>query len=373
MVGVGVTAALVLSMAQGATAQPQPTEPAKPKTGNRQQGHPGEGQGPRRPRRQATCSAAERSGGRPAVAGGPHCCSSRRPRHVPTSPRRGRCRSGGPRTPSAQRPTLAVENKSTSDRLGLAGLVFSVSGDAADLASQSVRVTVDYSAFGAGYGGDWASRLRLVPAACVRAGDPGEAGVPGRHPPCLGQRHGRRGTVGDGEACLAGEGADRPVIGGLRDDGQLGDDGPRRHRRCLGHGRQASRRRPSPRRARGPQVGRPGAFNWSMPVTLPPPPAGASPQIALSYSSAGVDGRKAATNNQPSWIGEGFELRHRLRRAAATKACADDHGWHRQQHRGRRVTTARARDNATMLDLGGKVDRASCKTTPPGPGTLKAE
>ncbi|UQU65996.1 hypothetical protein COUCH_06750 [Couchioplanes caeruleus] len=34
---------------------------------------------------------------------------------------------------------------------------------------------------------------------------------------------------------------------------------------------------------------------------------GESPEITLSYSSSSVDGRSSATNNQPSWIGEGFE------------------------------------------------------------------
>ncbi|MFE6307611.1 RHS repeat-associated core domain-containing protein [Nocardiopsis sp. NPDC057823] len=49
-----------------------------------------------------------------------------------------------------------------------------------------------------------------------------------------------------------------------------------------------------------------GAFTWNYGLELPPVPGGLSPKIALGYSSQTVDGRTSATNNQGSWIGEGF-------------------------------------------------------------------
>jgi hypothetical protein len=42
-------------------------------------------------------------------------------------------------------------------------------------------------------------------------------------------------------------------------------------------------------------------------MRVPPAIGGAVPPLALSYSSASVDGRSEATNNQSSRIGEGFE------------------------------------------------------------------
>ncbi len=51
-----------------------------------------------------------------------------------------------------------------------------------------------------------------------------------------------------------------------------------------------------------------GTFAWSYPLLVPPSPAGPAPDLALSYSSAAVDGRVASTNNQTSWIGEGWDL-----------------------------------------------------------------
>lgn len=53
-------------------------------------------------------------------------------------------------------------------------------------------------------------------------------------------------------------------------------------------------------------AGSSGALSWSYPMDVPPVPGSFSPQIALSYNSQAVDGRTAATNNQGSWIGEGF-------------------------------------------------------------------
>jgi YD repeat-containing protein len=49
-----------------------------------------------------------------------------------------------------------------------------------------------------------------------------------------------------------------------------------------------------------------GGFSWSYPVRTPPTPGQLVPAIGLAYSSQATDGRTAATNNQGSWIGEGF-------------------------------------------------------------------
>jgi hypothetical protein len=50
-----------------------------------------------------------------------------------------------------------------------------------------------------------------------------------------------------------------------------------------------------------------GDFTWSYPIKVPDVPGG-EPQLSIEYSSSSVDGRAASSNNQPSWVGEGFEL-----------------------------------------------------------------
>ncbi|MFD1659320.1 ricin-type beta-trefoil lectin domain protein [Streptomyces caeni] len=50
-----------------------------------------------------------------------------------------------------------------------------------------------------------------------------------------------------------------------------------------------------------------GAFTYSYDVQVPETAGGLMPKVALSYSSQSVDGRTSATNNQASWIGDGWD------------------------------------------------------------------
>jgi RHS repeat-associated protein len=54
--------------------------------------------------------------------------------------------------------------------------------------------------------------------------------------------------------------------------------------------------------------GQTGDFTWSYPLRVPPVPGGLVPELALSYQSSAVDGRTSATNNQASWVGDGWDL-----------------------------------------------------------------
>ncbi|WP_052684781.1 RHS repeat-associated core domain-containing protein [Lentzea aerocolonigenes] len=51
-----------------------------------------------------------------------------------------------------------------------------------------------------------------------------------------------------------------------------------------------------------------GDFSWSYPLRVPPSPGGFTPSLGLTYRSSAVDGLTSATNNQPSWIGDGWDL-----------------------------------------------------------------
>jgi RHS repeat-associated protein len=51
-----------------------------------------------------------------------------------------------------------------------------------------------------------------------------------------------------------------------------------------------------------------GAFTYSYPFAMPPAVAGAVPSLALQYNSQGVDGRTTSSNNQASQVGEGWSL-----------------------------------------------------------------
>ncbi|MFI7274685.1 ricin-type beta-trefoil lectin domain protein [Streptomyces sp. NPDC049879] len=50
-----------------------------------------------------------------------------------------------------------------------------------------------------------------------------------------------------------------------------------------------------------------GGFSYSYPLASPNVPNGPSPSVTLAYNSQVVDGRTSATNNQASWVGDGWE------------------------------------------------------------------
>ncbi|WP_369372024.1 polymorphic toxin type 50 domain-containing protein [Promicromonospora sp. Populi] len=51
-----------------------------------------------------------------------------------------------------------------------------------------------------------------------------------------------------------------------------------------------------------------GSLGWSYPIQVPAPGAGPSPELAVGYSSAALDGRVSSTNNQSSWVGDGWDM-----------------------------------------------------------------
>ena len=51
-----------------------------------------------------------------------------------------------------------------------------------------------------------------------------------------------------------------------------------------------------------------GDFSWSYPLRVPPSAGQLDPKLSLNYASSSVDGRTSATNNQASWVGDGWDL-----------------------------------------------------------------
>ena len=50
-----------------------------------------------------------------------------------------------------------------------------------------------------------------------------------------------------------------------------------------------------------------GALSYSYPVQVPPVPGGFEPGVKLDYSSQLTDGLTSSTNNQASWVGDGWD------------------------------------------------------------------
>lgn len=166
----------------------------------------------------------------------------------------------------------------------------------------AVQVAVDYRGFAAAHGADWSSRLRLAVLPACALTTPALAAcrgtvVPTRNDTAAGTVTGtvRGGTV---VALAAGP------------SGGAGDF-------------SATTLSPSGTWTAGDSS---GTFTWNYPMRTPPPLNGPAPNLAVAYSSANVDGKMAASNNQPSWLGEGFDLNPGGYIERRYQSCADDMG-----------------------------------------------
>ncbi|WP_329109367.1 polymorphic toxin-type HINT domain-containing protein [Micromonospora sp. NBC_01699] len=151
-----------------------------------------------------------------------------------------------------------------------------------------VSVQVDYRSFGYAFGGDWAARLRLVVLPECALTTPGHPDCSGRPLPTSNNT-----TTATLTADVDVTSAAPTVLAVMAaEDGASGSYSatPLAGAATWSHG------------------GSSGDFNWSYPLRVPPAVNGPTPQISLSYSSGSVDGRTVSTNNQPSWLGEGFEF-----------------------------------------------------------------
>ncbi len=184
--------------------------------------------------------------------------------------------------------SVKAHGRRASERLGVSGVVLEVrpvSNRAARLAGD-LAVEVDYSTL-APAGGDWSHRARLVslPACAVttperaecrtqtelsQSNDPLRSKIIGVAPPS-------QSTVMALTAGPSGSSGSFAATS-LSATGSWSAGGPS------------------------------GDFAWSHPFRVPSVAGDLMPELAASYSSQAVDGRTSSANNQPSWIGEGWDL-----------------------------------------------------------------
>ncbi|MBB4959612.1 RHS repeat-associated core domain-containing protein [Micromonospora polyrhachis] len=195
---------------------------------------------------------------------------------------------------------VEVFGQDQSRRLGITGLLIGLSrsGESTPTVDKPSRVPleVDYSAFRAAVGGEFAARLRLIrlPGCVLQTILDTPAGP--LTPNCTGETSEVE-TRNHFTTSRLSAGVEVPNTGSVlyavlaAPSGSTGSF-------------SAAELTPSARWQVGLQS---GDFTWSYPLKVPVMP-GPKPELALSYSSGGVDGRMGSSNNQPSWVGEGFDL-----------------------------------------------------------------
>ncbi|MFJ9554353.1 RHS repeat-associated core domain-containing protein [Nocardiopsis sp. NPDC101807] len=198
-----------------------------------------------------------------------------------------------PATPVEPEPVESVRvqvlDREEAEDTGINGLLVKVSRTDDSPTVAPVELEVDYSGFAAAYGGDYASRLRIVELdECVLDGScEGDDAVAFDSPELLGnnvQDHTLTAVV----AAPPAEGALFALAASSA--GGNGDYGATQ----LAASSSWNVNNQS------------GDFSWSYAFPAPPAPSALNPSVGLSYSSGGVDGRITTSNNQTSWIGDGF-------------------------------------------------------------------
>ncbi|MFC7242999.1 nucleic acid/nucleotide deaminase domain-containing protein [Catellatospora aurea] len=184
---------------------------------------------------------------------------------------------------------VKVLQQAVSQALAVDAPVFKVYRTDGEPNARKVNVRIGYGRFAHARGGDWGARLRMValPACALTAPDKPECRT-GR--PLVTINDSGAQTLSaevDAAAAESGAMAFTMMAGEASVQGDF----------------KATKLAPSSSWSTSLSS---GAFTWTYPIRTPGTPGGLGPSIALSYSSQTVDGRTTATNNQGSWLGEGF-------------------------------------------------------------------
>ncbi|SDH59179.1 intein N-terminal splicing region/RHS repeat-associated core domain-containing protein [Lentzea fradiae] len=205
--------------------------------------------------------------------------------------------AGAARSAAPAKVRVSVKGQDTAKKLGLHGVVFSVS-DSGGASGTPLRLDVDYGSFAPAFGGDYASRLRLVslPACALSTPDKSECRTSTPLP------------GGDNDSSAKRVTADLPPA-------------PATNARRAEPEARVFAVAAAPSGGNGDYTatslaaagswnagGSSGDFTYGYPLRVPPAAGGKAPSVSLGYSSQSLDGRISASNNQASIVGDGWDV-----------------------------------------------------------------
>jgi RHS repeat-associated protein len=245
-------------------------------------------------------------------------------------------------TKAADSVRVQVLGRKATEAAGVDGVLFTVARSDGDAAQGAAQVTLDYSDFADAYGGGYGSRLQLVqyPECVLTTPEKKACSTPtylkssnnAARQTLSATVQAAGDTSGPSSQLLeASADSSATVLAATASSGGGGGD---YKATSLAASSQWGVDTSS------------GAFTWSYPLTTPPVPGGLQPTVGLSYNSQSIDGQTATTNNQGSWIGQGFTYDPGYIERSY-KACADD------GHDDTNGDQCWAYDNATIALAGG--------------------
>jgi RHS repeat-associated protein len=196
---------------------------------------------------------------------------------------------------------VQVAPRAAASASGIDGTLVSVSRGDGNTAAGTVHVSLSYASFANAYGGDWSSRLQLVELPPCSLTTPTMATCRTRTPIPF-RNDGAARTLSADVTLVSTTTVDVEAAGPVgspmvilaatsADAGGAGDF-------------TATSLKPSGSWQAG---GSSDSFGWSYPISVPDVPGGLAPKVTMSYASQSVDGLTSSTNNQSSWIGDGWD------------------------------------------------------------------
>ncbi|MFF0026621.1 polymorphic toxin-type HINT domain-containing protein [Streptomyces avermitilis] len=201
------------------------------------------------------------------------------------------------RTPLSGKATVRVLSQKAAEQAGVVdGMLFSVERQAG-ARGDTIGLRVDYSRFAQANGGAFASRLKLVQLPACSLTNPGTAKCSTSRPVSA-DNNSRAKTLTATRlsvpAADSGGAAAAPMLLAVT-AGTSSDHGDYKATQLSASSAWKTNLNT-------------GDFTWSYDMPAPAVPGSFTPKVGLSYSSGGVDGRTANSNNQASWAGDGFDL-----------------------------------------------------------------
>ncbi|EDY52439.1 YD repeat-containing protein [Streptomyces clavuligerus] len=187
--------------------------------------------------------------------------------------------------------TRILDRKQT-ERAGVKGVLFTVAPGPGTTAARTapVGVTLDYADFAGAFGGSYASRLRLVQLPACALTTPAKDACR-TETPLAGKNDTVRQTLTAKSVGMRLGAA--TVLAAVA--APEGDKGTYKATSLASSASWSTNLNT-------------GDFTWSYGMPVPGVPGELAPKVGLHYSSGSIDGRTGNSNNQASWVGDGFEL-----------------------------------------------------------------
>ena len=214
---------------------------------------------------------------------------------------------------AVSRVQVSMASHATATALGVHGTVFSMSRADGSGAAGQVHVSVSYASFADAYGGGYASRLRLVELPACAITTPQVAACRKQTPVPSGAADNVKTDQVGADVAIPGTSTTSAIVSSgmtltaLTEPDASPAGGVFALTAAVAGSTGDWAAEPVSDATEWVNGGSSGAYTDSYPITVPPVPGGLEPKVALNYDSLATDGLTPVTNNQASWVGDGWD------------------------------------------------------------------